>query len=210
MNSLRILDLIAMVEKTLGSRIPDRAVRLANFRTIATIVHAFHPDAAASDAGNRVGSTVRASRRPFAIRVANREHSEQRGDVTLSRRRARSPSAVSRSTVLRGGRSIPSRAGPNRSAPPSIATRASSTAAVLERAGQPSSRAIALGCHRTCEIRTPLAPAVCYHAYPELVRQDTRRRTDAPHRPRPLLPRRGRQPRRHSSDCGNSRCARSS
>src|SRR5215213_658781 len=46
MNSLRILDLIAAVEKMLGARIPDRAVRLANFRTIATIVNAFHPDAA--------------------------------------------------------------------------------------------------------------------------------------------------------------------
>ena len=44
MNSLRILDLIAFVEKTLGRKIPDRAVRLANFRTIATIVSAFHPD----------------------------------------------------------------------------------------------------------------------------------------------------------------------
>jgi seryl-tRNA synthetase/acyl carrier protein len=46
MNSLRILDLIAAVEKMLGARIPDRAVRLANFRTIGTIVNAFHPDAA--------------------------------------------------------------------------------------------------------------------------------------------------------------------
>ena len=45
-NSLRILDLIAMIEKSLGRRIPDRAVRLSNFRTIATIVRAFHPDAA--------------------------------------------------------------------------------------------------------------------------------------------------------------------
>jgi acyl carrier protein len=45
MNSLRILDLIAMVEKSLGARIPDRSVRLANFRTIATIVRVFHPDA---------------------------------------------------------------------------------------------------------------------------------------------------------------------
>ena len=45
MNSLRILDLIAAVEKSLGARIPDRAVKLANFRTIATIVAAFHPDA---------------------------------------------------------------------------------------------------------------------------------------------------------------------
>ena len=42
MNSMRILDLIAVVEKTLGRRVPDRAVRLANFRTIATIVKAFH------------------------------------------------------------------------------------------------------------------------------------------------------------------------
>ena len=45
MNSLRILDLIAMVEKSLDARIPDRSVRLANFRTIATIVRVFHPNA---------------------------------------------------------------------------------------------------------------------------------------------------------------------
>ena len=47
MNSLRILDLIAMVEKALGARIPDRSVRLANFRTIGTIVSVFHPAAPA-------------------------------------------------------------------------------------------------------------------------------------------------------------------
>ena len=61
MNSLRILDLIAVVEKTLGTRIPDRAVRLANFRTIATIV---------APAG--AGSTVRAARRPGTVRVSRR------------------------------------------------------------------------------------------------------------------------------------------
>ena len=44
-NSLRILDLIAAVEKAIGTKIPDRAVRLANFRTVATIVRAFHPSA---------------------------------------------------------------------------------------------------------------------------------------------------------------------
>jgi len=36
-NSLRILDLIAFVEKTLDVRIPDKAVRLQNFRSIRTI-----------------------------------------------------------------------------------------------------------------------------------------------------------------------------
>jgi acyl carrier protein len=81
MNSLRILDLIAVVEKTLGRRIPDRAVRLANFRTIATIAQAFHPDAAArpSASPDRLYER-RGERSRFASPL---EALRERGDVRI-------------------------------------------------------------------------------------------------------------------------------
>jgi len=40
-DSLRILDLIAFIEKTLGAKIPDKAVRLQNFRSIRVIARFF-------------------------------------------------------------------------------------------------------------------------------------------------------------------------
>jgi len=82
MNSLRILDLIAVVEKTLGRRIPDRAVRLANFRTIATIVQAFHPDAAAgpTSSPDRLFERHR-DRSRFASPL---ESLRERGDVAIA------------------------------------------------------------------------------------------------------------------------------
>jgi len=40
-DSLRILDLLAFIEKTLGVKIPDRAVRLQNFRSIRVIARFF-------------------------------------------------------------------------------------------------------------------------------------------------------------------------
>lgn len=40
-NSLRILDLIAFVEKETGSRVPDEAIRLVNFRSVRAIATAF-------------------------------------------------------------------------------------------------------------------------------------------------------------------------
>ena len=40
-NSLRILDLIAFVEMETGSRVPDEAIRLANFRSVRAIAAAF-------------------------------------------------------------------------------------------------------------------------------------------------------------------------
>lgn len=46
-DSLRILDLIAFVEEITGSRVPDAAVRLANFRTVRDIASAFGEDGAA-------------------------------------------------------------------------------------------------------------------------------------------------------------------
>jgi acyl carrier protein len=41
LNSLRILDLLAFVERVLGQKIPDHAVRLANFRSVRAISRAF-------------------------------------------------------------------------------------------------------------------------------------------------------------------------
>ena len=43
-DSLRILDLIAFIEKTLGAKIPDRAIRLQNFRSIRVIARFFLPE----------------------------------------------------------------------------------------------------------------------------------------------------------------------
>ena len=85
MNSLRILDLIAAVEKMLGRRIPDRAVRLGNFRTIAAISQAFHPDAAspppaARETADRVFER-RGDRRRFVSPIGALKSS---GAVTIS------------------------------------------------------------------------------------------------------------------------------
>lgn len=49
LNSIRVLDLIAFLERTLGHRIPDRAVKLANFRSVRTIAQAFAEPGATSD-----------------------------------------------------------------------------------------------------------------------------------------------------------------
>jgi acyl carrier protein len=51
-NSLRILDLIAFVEENTRTRVPDEAVRLANFRSVRAIAAAFGEDGC--DAGGRV------------------------------------------------------------------------------------------------------------------------------------------------------------
>jgi acyl carrier protein len=40
-DSIRILDLIAFIEVTIGASIPDHAIRLENFRSIAAIGGAF-------------------------------------------------------------------------------------------------------------------------------------------------------------------------
>jgi acyl carrier protein len=43
LNSMRVLDLIGFLEARLGARVPDPAIRLANFRSIGAMVHAFAP-----------------------------------------------------------------------------------------------------------------------------------------------------------------------
>jgi acyl carrier protein len=155
MNSLRILDLIAVVEKTLGTRIPDRAVRLANFRTIATIVAAFHPDAARPAASSpdrlfdrrgersRFGSPIEALRQRGDLTI------EDAGRVALSGLALQALEAVD-STVVGWARAL----GATEHRYPSLIDTA-----VLERAGvviPPFARE-----------DTTLSPAVCYHAYPE-------------------------------------------
>lgn len=40
-NSIRILDIIAWVEEATGRRIPDRAIRMDNFQTVARIAATF-------------------------------------------------------------------------------------------------------------------------------------------------------------------------
>lgn len=189
MNSLRILDLIAMVEKTLGRRVPDRAVRLANFRTIATIASAFHPGAAREPATSpdRLFER-RADRTRFASPV---EALEQRGDVVAS-----GPGRVALSglsldvleavddTVVQWAKGL---GAPEHRYPSLIA------ASVLERAGQqPGAPVIPSEAKEHYAAREPsdraslrpaaqrdtttLSPAVCYHTYSEL----TGRTLDAP------------------------------
>jgi seryl-tRNA synthetase len=185
MNSLRILDLIAMVEKTLGARIPDRSVRLANFRTIATIVQVFHPDAGAATASSSPDRLFerRADRSRFASPV---ELLRERGDVrvTGAGRVALAGFALEvfqavDDTVTRWAASL---GAPEHRYPSLIDT------AVLERAGVvipsearargrpergPSTRMLAiprLAARDNSESRddeVTVSPAVCYHAYPE-------------------------------------------
>lgn len=157
MNSLRILDLIAVVEKTLGRRIPDRAVRLANFRTIATIVQAFHPDAKAQPTSSpdklfeRRGNRTRFAP-PLEALCA-------RGDVTIA-----APGRVALSglalealeavddTVVRWARALHA---PEHRYPSLI------DAAVLERAG------VVIPSRQARNDNVTFSPAVCYHTYPE-------------------------------------------
>lgn len=178
MNSLRILDLIAVVEKTLGCRIPDRAVRLANFGSIAAIVRAFHPHATAAPHADatpeRAGRLFerRTDRARFASPV---EALEARGDVRLAGAGQVALGgmaldvcrAVDR-TVLRWAREL----GAIERRYPSLIPLE-----VLERAGQVESfphqltlAAPYVAAPPPRDTRAPrhaLAPAVCYHAYPE-------------------------------------------
>ena len=185
MNSLRILDLIAMGEKTLGARIPDRSVRRASFRTIATIVQVFHPDAGAvaTSAPDRLFER-RADRARFASPI---DVLRRRGDVkvTGAGRVALTGLALQvfeavDDTVVRWAESL----GASEHRYPSLID-----AAVLQRAGQnviPNRQArddqvpgrepsvgtmrIPRSARDDSESRddsVSLSPAVCYHAYPE-------------------------------------------
>ena len=159
MNSLRILDLIAMVEKTLGRRVPDRAVRLANFRSIATIVQTFHPDAkeqavslSADRVFERVGDRARFASPLQALIRRGDVHVTAPGCVSLSGLALDVFDAIDR-TVIGWARAL---GAPEHRYPNLIEQSA------LERAGQQASTVIS-GQRESAR----LAPAVCYHTYPE-------------------------------------------
>jgi seryl-tRNA synthetase/acyl carrier protein len=161
MNSLRILDLIAVVEKTLGQRIPDRAVRLANFRTIATIVAAFHPDASATAV-----TATPSDEPPVFARRSDRTKFVSPVDALIARGALQLTGpgqialagvaldvldAVDR-VVVRWAREL----GATEHRYPSMISTA-----VLARAGRVENvTQVSPG------ETTALAPAVCYHAYP--------------------------------------------
>ena len=185
MNSMRILDLIAVVEKTLGARVPDRAVRLANFRTIGTIVQAFHPDAARGDAPAASPETLFTRRGNRARCASPVEALERRGDLTVmgAGRVALAGLALDvfeavDDTVMQWAASL----GAPEHRYPSLIERD-----VLARAGQVASSSLVIPSvsegPSSSRPRAPfqddegpspsarndttvLAPAVCYHAYP--------------------------------------------
>jgi acyl carrier protein len=193
MNSLRILDLIAVVEKMLGRRIPDRAVRLSNFRTIATIAQAFHPHAAspppaALEAGDRLferrGDRTRFRSPIDALQASGELTITGAGQVALSgialdvfeatdrtvrgwadalgAAEHRYPSIIGRGVLERAGQveSFPQHLtiiGHSERSEESLASRAGGRPIDEER--KDSSRSLGM--------TAVLAPAVCYHAYPE-------------------------------------------
>jgi seryl-tRNA synthetase/acyl carrier protein len=217
MNSLRILDLIAVVEKTLGRRIPDRSVRLANFRSIATIVSAFHPDAASPGIPpapptdrlferrtdrSRFASPIDALTRRGDVRMTSAGQAALSGlaldvfvavDRTVARWASslgatehRYPSLIDLRVLERAGQieSFPQHL-TVASHPERIAQATQSPAVIPSGAAKRRSRGIAAipvegplvrdhGDSSTPQpsaaplgMTTALAPAVCYHAYPE-------------------------------------------
>ncbi len=163
MNSLRILDLIAMVEKILGRRVPDRSVRLANFRTIAAIVSAFHPDAAAAPTPETTAaSRVFEHHTNRARFVSPVPALEQRGDLVITGVGRVSLSGLALDvfeaiddSVVRWARSL----GAAEHRYPAMIDRE-----VLERAGRTPGPESGVS-------RMHGSPAVCYHAYPEWTRR---------------------------------------
>jgi acyl carrier protein len=191
LNSLRILDLIAFVEKTLDRKIPDRAVKLGNFRSIRVIARTFHPDTEDNgDAAEREPAPERIfERRTDPARFASPVDALcARGELTLP-----APGRVGLSGAVLGlfqyfdavalgwARELGAR---EHEYPNLIAL------ATLERAGHLGSfphqltlvshlerepdllRRVAAepGSLRRDDLAAPrhaLAPAVCYHCYPE-------------------------------------------
>lgn len=179
MNSLRILDLIAVVEKTLGTRIPDRAVRLANFRSIAAITRAFHPEAANGAGATEQAATASDADRPFERRrdrsrfASPVEALAARGDLTVTAAGQVALSGLALDVLQAVDRTVSGWAralGAAEHRYPSLIDLA-----VLERAGQLASFPQHLtlvdsplpGSQPSRPPQRALSPAVCYHAYPE-------------------------------------------
>jgi seryl-tRNA synthetase len=170
-NSLRILELIAAVEKAIGSRIPDRAVRLANFRTVATIVRTFHPssekDASASPPSPDRSFEHRRDRMGFSSPL---DTLVARGDVRLTGAGQVSLSGMALDVMLAVDQTVQGWArelGAAEHRYPSLIA-----AEVLKRAGREEWTSVMRSeahAERASLARNDnaLAPAVCYHTYPE-------------------------------------------
>ena len=198
MNSLRILDLIAFVEKTLGSRVPDRAVRLANFRTIAAIGRTFHPDVASATTAAPQTDRVFERRRDRSRFASPLDALVRRGDVVvtgtgqvalsglalavfgavdrtvskwataLGAREHRYPSLIDIGVLQRAGQVATAPSHSDRR-PNSHSERSEESLLALSGGqgflaplGMTTEPSLGMTASHT------LAPAVCYHAYPEL------------------------------------------
>ena len=169
-NSLRILELIAAVEKAIGARIPDRAVRLASFRSVATIVRTFHPlgekDAAPSAARADRLFERRRDRTRFASPL---DELVACGDVALTSAGQVSMSGAALDVMLAVDHTVQRWArelGAVEHHYPSLIA-----ADVLTRAGREGWTVVSpsevLEASASARNDKALAPAVCYHTYPE-------------------------------------------
>jgi acyl carrier protein len=166
-NSLRILDLIAAVEKAIGAKIPDRAVRLANFRTVATIVRAFHPSADKEAAPSTTGRDREFERRRDRTRFgAPLDALVARGDVALTSAGQVSLSGVALDVMLAVDQTVQRWARDLRAAEHQFPNLIA--AEVLDRAGRDEWSAVIPSGAPGERLRNAkaLTPAVCYHAYP--------------------------------------------
>ena len=190
-NSLRVLDLIAFVESALGRKIPDRAIKLANFRSIRAIVRACLPEPEAALEWSPFGRPQRlAEHRTDRYRFASPiEGLRARGDLvsfgpgrvglggavldlvrffdSIAFRWARDLGAAERQYPALVALETLGRAGYLESFPQHL-----TVAAPLEN--DPELRArISAGARalRRADVASPshaLAPAVCYHCWAEL------------------------------------------
>jgi seryl-tRNA synthetase len=82
-NSIRILDLIALVEKETHRKVPDEAVRLANFRSVRAIAAAFGEDGDVVGDEDREGPIATFERRTGRSFARPLEELEARGELEL-------------------------------------------------------------------------------------------------------------------------------
>lgn len=158
-NSLRILDLIAFVEGMTGSKIPDAAVRLENFRSVSVIASSFASDAmdhGVEEEAGRVEPLRVFGRRSIRTRFTRPLDSLiARGELALKmpgrlrfRGRSRRLLEFFDSVVLAWARDA---GGEEALVPPRLPRK------VLARAG--------CSAGRTTLAASVVPPAVCYHVY---------------------------------------------
>lgn len=189
LNSIRVLDLIAFLERSLGRRIPDRAVKLANFRSIRAIAQAFAEPRAASDAPpgplfERRDDAARFASPIDRLRAAGHLSEPSPGVVSLGGpvlelcaridaiavAWADALSAVRREFPSLIGLDVLRRAGYVRSFPRqlTLADHLDPTDAVLARV---TADGTGIDTADLAGPREALAPAVCYHCYPAFAQQ---------------------------------------